>query len=122
MLKVPLSTRHYLVVIFRDRIIGKNFDNQWPANSSNLTSAPFFLWLSLKREMYNENNSYKSNGQLNRAILLIHFNNFRKMILILFQLKLSSDDGSCSFNTWGINIKEKIIHINGHLKISLFDV
>ena len=68
MLKVPLSTRHYLVVIFRDIIIGKNFDNQWPANSSILTSAPFFLWLSLKREMYNENNSYKSNGQLKRAI------------------------------------------------------
>ena len=31
------------------------------------------------------------------------------MILILFQLKLSSDDGSCSFNTWGINSKDKMI-------------
>ena len=51
-----------------DRIIEKNFDKQWPAQSPDLTLADFNLWPALKREMHNENNPYKSISQLKRAI------------------------------------------------------
>ena len=51
-----------------NRIIGKNFDKQWPVSSPDLTPADFYLWPALKRVMYIENNPYKSITQLKRAI------------------------------------------------------
>ena len=47
-----LSTKTFLRQQFKDRIIGKHFTKEWPAQSPDLTPADNYLWPQLKSTMY----------------------------------------------------------------------
>ena len=46
-----LSTRTFQRQQFKDRIIGKHFTKEWPAQSPDLTPADYYLWPQLNSEI-----------------------------------------------------------------------
>ena len=66
------STKAFLNTHFRNRVIGKHFDWPWPPRSPDLTPADFFLWPTIKRNMYTSSNAFKSIGSLKKAITYNH--------------------------------------------------
>ena len=63
-----LSTRTFLRQQSTDRIIGKHFTKEWPAQSPDLTTADYYLWPQLKYKMYQGQQPFKSIRSLKRAI------------------------------------------------------
>ena len=56
------------IVIQLDRIIGKHFTKEWPAESPDLTPADYYLWPQLKSRMYQGQQPFKSIRSLKRTI------------------------------------------------------
>ena len=67
-----LSTRVFLNTHFRNRVIGKHFDWPWPPQSPELTPADFYLWPTIKRNMYVSSKAFKTIASLKRAITYHH--------------------------------------------------
>ena len=63
-----LSTKTFPRQQFKDRIIGKHFTKEWPAQSPDLTPADNYLWPQLKSRMYQGQQPFKSIRSLKRAI------------------------------------------------------
>ena len=64
-----LSTRKMIKSHFGDRVIGRHFDHSWPPYSPDLTPADYYLWPTLKRELYDKSrHTYTSIPALKRAI------------------------------------------------------
>ena len=63
-----LTTREFNTSNFANRVIGKGFTNEWPAQSPNLKPADFYLWPTLKSMMYTSPEPFESVPSLKRAV------------------------------------------------------
>ena len=66
-----LSTRAFLNSNFRNRTIGKHFDWPWPPRLPDLTTADFYPWPVIKRNMYTSS-AFKTISSLKRSITNHH--------------------------------------------------
>ena len=103
-----LSTRTFLRQQFKDRIIGKHFTKECPAQSPDLTPADYYLWSQLKSRMYQGQQPFKSIRSLKRAITH-HTNKLRDVN------RGHLVDSVVKRCRWCINVKGERLHqsVNG---------
>ena len=63
-----LTAREFIRSNVGNRVIGKGFTNEWPAQSPNLKPADFYLWPTLKSMMYISPEPFKSLSSFKRAV------------------------------------------------------